>query len=57
MKNSWNGEFMQGMQELPEEEASKITGGESIWYWIGYAAGSVVNMFSNTNPTQNTSQK
>ena len=38
---NWNGVFLQGMQEMTKEESVTITGGESIWYWIGYGLGSI----------------
>jgi hypothetical protein len=39
MKKNWNEEFLQGIKELPKEEAIGIIGGESLWYWVGYTAG------------------
>lgn len=29
----------ENLQELSFREASEINGGESLWYWIAYAAG------------------
>jgi hypothetical protein len=39
MKKNQNEEFLCGLEELPREEAVAITGGESLWYWIGYGIG------------------
>lgn len=50
MKNSWNGEFLPGMEELAEKESFDITGGESIWFWAGYAVGWVSHVVSNVIP-------
>lgn len=50
MKKSWNGEFLPGMKELTEKEECAITGGESIWYWAGYAVGVVTHYVSNVIP-------
>jgi hypothetical protein len=43
MDMKWNGEFLHGMEELPADEQDTIAGGESLLFWIGYAAGTVVN--------------
>jgi hypothetical protein len=43
MKSVWNGEMLQGMQELSMETAATIVGGESIFFWIGYGIGAAVN--------------
>jgi hypothetical protein len=43
MKSKWNGELLQGMQELSMETSESIVGGESIFFWIGYGIGTVVN--------------
>ena len=43
MNKKWNGEFLPGMEELSVEEQHNIAGGESLMFWIGYAAGTVVN--------------
>ncbi len=43
MKSKWNGELLQGMQELSMEASESIVGGESIFFWIGYGIGTVVN--------------
>ncbi len=51
MKNTWNGELLHGMQELSKEDAAGIAGGESLWYWVGYAAGALTYMI--THPTNN----
>jgi len=42
MKTGWNGEALHGMQDLPEEEARKVCGGESLWYWISYGVGDLI---------------
>jgi len=39
MKKTWNGEYLQGLEVLTEREECTIEGGESIWYWMGYAVG------------------
>jgi hypothetical protein len=31
------------MQELSFDEASSINGGESAWYWLGYAIGATAH--------------
>lgn len=46
MKKTWNGEFLQGLEELAEGDEYAITGGESIWFWAGYAVGWVSNLVS-----------
>ncbi|HSZ32570.1 MAG TPA: hypothetical protein VK772_04625 [Puia sp.] len=43
MKTKWNGELPQGMQELTMETSDSITGGESIFFWIGYGLGVATN--------------
>jgi hypothetical protein len=39
-------EFPAGMEELSKEETKRIVGGESLAYWLGYAAGKIANLFS-----------
>jgi hypothetical protein len=39
MKKVSNGEFISGLEELSLKEAKSITGGESLWYWLGYGVG------------------
>jgi hypothetical protein len=46
MKKSWNGEFLQGLEELAEKETCVIIGGESLWFWAGYAVGWVSKLVS-----------
>jgi hypothetical protein len=46
MKKKWNGKFLQGLEELAEKEACVISGGESLWFWAGYAVGWVSKLFS-----------
>jgi hypothetical protein len=41
MKKMWNGELPEGMVELRKEECQRISGGYSLWYYIGYAVGSL----------------
>jgi hypothetical protein len=43
MKAKWNGELLQGMQELPEEACASIAAGESLWFWIGYGIGAATD--------------
>jgi hypothetical protein len=50
MKKLWNGEFLPGMEELAEKEECVITGGESIWFWAGYAVGWVARTVGNVIP-------
>jgi hypothetical protein len=38
---------VQGMEELSAEQASAIIGGESLWFWVGYAVGATVNMINH----------
>jgi len=57
MNAIWNGQLLQGMEELADEEARVIAGGESLSFWIGYAAGAVVNFFSHVSPVQSGGQK
>jgi hypothetical protein len=47
MKTGWNGELLQGMQELPMETAATIVGGESIFFWIGYGLGVAANTITH----------
>ena len=47
MKSQWNGELLQGMQELPMETAATIVGGESIFFWIGYGLGATARAITN----------
>jgi hypothetical protein len=57
MKTTWNGEFLQGMKGLTSEEENAVSGGESLWYWVGYGAGLVVYMLSHPNPYQSSGQQ
>jgi len=57
MKTVWNGEFLQGMEGLLKEEELAIAGGESLWFWMGYAAGVVVYMVSQSVTGQSGGQK
>jgi hypothetical protein len=57
MKTTWNGKFLQGLEELPVEEAYTIIGGESLWYWVGYAVGLTVYMVTHPTPNQSGGQK
>jgi hypothetical protein len=34
-------QFDEDLKDLTDEEASAINGGESLWYWVAYGAGSV----------------
>ncbi|HEV3224588.1 MAG TPA: hypothetical protein VGZ90_17035 [Puia sp.] len=57
MKKRWNGELLQGLQELPMETSASIIAGESLFYWIGYGLGLAANMFANSVPGQTSGQK
>jgi hypothetical protein len=35
-----------GLEELTSEETKGIVAGESIGYWLGYAAGKIAQLFS-----------
>jgi len=39
-------EFPAGLEELTSEEIKSIVGGESISFWLGYAAGKITQFFS-----------
>lgn len=47
MKTTWNGEAFDRLQDLSTAEMTRIAGGESLWYWIGYGIGSAVRLISN----------
>jgi hypothetical protein len=57
MNKRWNGELMQGMQELPMETSASIIAGESLFYWIGYGLGLATNLFTSSLPSQSSGQK
>lgn len=46
MKKTSNIEFLRGLEELSIEETQGIIGGESLWYWVGYAVGYAGNIIS-----------
>ncbi len=48
MNKKWDGQLMQGMQELPMETSVSIIAGESLFYWIGYGFGLATNLFTNS---------
>jgi hypothetical protein len=48
MKKTWNGEFLPGLEELAEKDECAITGGESVWFWIGYGAGWISNLVTGS---------
>ena len=31
----------ENLKELSDEEAAAVIGGESLWYWVAYSAGSM----------------
>jgi hypothetical protein len=35
-----------GLEELTSEETKSIVAGDSIAYWLGYAAGKIAHLFS-----------
>jgi len=39
-------EFPAGLEELTASETKTIVGGESLAFWIGYAAGKIASLFS-----------
>ena len=45
-RNDLTFEFPEGMEELSKEETKRIVAGESLAYWVGYAAGKIANLFS-----------
>jgi hypothetical protein len=57
MKTVWNGELLLGMEELSLVEERAIAGGESLWFWVGYAVGLVANAISHSAPGQSDGQK
>jgi hypothetical protein len=57
MKKEWNGEFLQGLEELSMQEKSSIMGGESLWYWVGYAIGSFSYSVAHATGEQSGGQK
>jgi hypothetical protein len=57
MRKRWNGELLQGLQELPMETSASIIAGESLFFWIGYGLGQVTKMFASSAPGQSSAQK
>jgi hypothetical protein len=57
MKKTWNGEFLQGLEELSKEERSAIMGGESLWYWIGYGVGIIGYGITHASGEQSSGQR
>jgi hypothetical protein len=45
-KNDQKFEFPAGSEELTPEETKRIVAGESMSYWLGYAAGKIAQLFS-----------
>ena len=45
-RNELKFEFPAGLEELTSEETKSILGGESISFWLGYAAGKIAQLFS-----------
>jgi hypothetical protein len=45
-RNDLTFECPAGLEELTSEETKSIVAGESIAYWLGYAAGKIANLFS-----------
>ena len=45
-RNDMKFEFPAGLEELSLEETKRIVAGESMAYWLGYAAGKIANLFS-----------
>jgi len=57
MKTRWNGELLRGLEELDLKEKISLTGGETLWYWIGWAVGFPVYMVTHMTPEQSSGQK
>ena len=57
MKKTWNGTLLPDMQELSNRECAEIVGGESLWYWVGYFVGGMINGVRNDNGVQSSGQK
>ena len=38
--------FPEGLEELTIDETKSIVAGESMAYWLGYAAGKIAQLFS-----------
>jgi hypothetical protein len=57
MKKNWNGHLLHGLEELSLEEKSKIIGGESLWYWVGYAIGAFSYSVAHASGEQTGGQK
>jgi hypothetical protein len=57
MKKTWNGELLQGLEELPVEKEAAIMGGETLWYWVCYGAGVAAYMFTHPTPYQSSGQQ
>ena len=43
MKKTWNGVLLPEMKELSTQECAEITGGQTVWFWLGYFVSGVVN--------------
>jgi hypothetical protein len=50
------GKFISGLEELSLEEAKSITGGESLWYWLGYGVGYFSYTVTRPNGEQSAGQ-
>jgi len=57
MKNNWNGQLLQGLQELPSESPASIIAGETLWYWVGYGVGLTIYMITHPTPYQSGGQQ
>jgi hypothetical protein len=57
MKKNRDDKWMQGMQELPMEDAKLIIGGESIWYYPGWAIGVVGYLLFHPSSYQSAGQQ
>jgi len=57
MKTPWNGEFLQGMEELTFEERTSVIGGESLWYWVSYGISLEIYMLTHPTPGQSSGQR
>jgi len=57
MKKKWNGQLLQGLEELSMEEKTTIIGGESLWYWVGYAVGAFSYAVAHASGEQSGGQK
>jgi hypothetical protein len=51
-----NRKLFPGLEELTPAESAKITGGSSLWYWIGYVVGYIGQTGAKPSGQQSTGQ-